>query len=276
MNKKSLPRSWIQILELGSPDELVQSSARYAAANSNLRCQPRILVDVTSLENLMVESNQQCNISEFVKKLFTMSDKSIQVDLVQVNEGQLLRACRFAEKTFELPDQSLGSPKPIHIQPGDILLMLDDLLETPFQSSMIYDKVRQKGGKIITILHSFSASLLDTPAIESDFFICCSSKPAEEVFALIKNIQVFLQRPLDILFPCPEQDVLQNNKNTIHNNFQVELSEGYGLMRMVKVYAPAWDDGIGWIQALLEGRFIYIQHPNLNNEEICPTERKRN
>ena len=251
------------ILELGSPDDLLRSSARYAAENFSLRCQPRILIDVTCLEGLKVLNSKQQVVAEFIKELFSSSNKSIHIELVQVRDGRLLRACRFVEMVFELPGQSLGTTMPILVQPGDILLMIDSLLTKSVPSSEIYGRIRQMGGKVVTRINEYPASLLETAALESDMFICGSQEYAEDTFISFKQYPEILQRPLDILFPCPEKITQDNCKGTTKDLFQIEAGERSGLVRMVKVLAPAWNDAIGWMQVLLEGGLIFAQPPEL-------------
>ena len=245
------------IMELGSPAALRQSSAIYAAANLTLRCQPRILVDVSSLEGvdgLTVQADESEEITELVKGLFSSSSRSIQVELVYENDGRLWRAGRFAEKIFELPRQSLGSAIPI--QPGDILLMSSHLLSITDPPSKICEQVRHKSGKVITMVDEASGNLLELPAHESDMFLCASQKSAKDVFAYLKAHPMPLKHPLDILFPYPDVTITKNGVDPIHPKFRIEAGKCSGLVSMVKIHTPGWIEG-SCMQALIESGFIF-------------------
>ena len=243
------------ILELGAPATLQQSSAIYAAANLALRCQPRILVDVSSLEGVTVQDDEHKEIIEFVKGLFSSSDRSIHVELVYEEDERLWRAGRFAEKIFELPGQSLGSDIPI--QPGDILLVSSHLLAKTVPSSGICEQIRQRGGKIITLAYEASENLLEMPALESDMFICGSQNCARDIFASLTAFPMTLKRPLDILFPSPDETTPRNDSTKVHAGFRMEAGERTGLARMVKILTPGKLEGCGWMQALIESGFVF-------------------
>jgi hypothetical protein len=252
------------IMELNSPAALRQSSAIYAAANLALRCQPRILVDVSSLEGfagLSVQDDVQKEITEIVKGLFLSSSRSIQIELVYENDGRLWRAARFAEKIFELPQQSLGAAIPI--QPGDILLMSSHLLSKTNQPSKICEQIRQRAGTVITMVHEASGNLLELPALDSDMFLCSSQKCAKDVFAFLKAHSMPLKRPLDILFPYPDETTTKDDVDTIHTKFRIEAGKRSGLVSMVKIHTPGRMEGCSWMQALIESGFVFTHGSEL-------------
>ena len=247
------------ILKLGTPEALLLSSARYAAANLALRGQARILVDMTGLETGLVQEDEQQKLSEIVKGLFASGNKALQVELIHEFEGSWLRACRLAEKIFELPNQSLGAEKPVIVHPGDILLLSNYPAWKSASVPGINEQIRQMGGKIISLVDGASAWLPGPASLESDLFLSSSQKCAEDVFAGLKILTKPAQRPLDILFPCfdkPGQEIVSDG---LPDGYQMQAGEQFGRIRMVKIQNRAWNESTGLTQALIESGFIFMQ-----------------
>lgn len=212
------------IAQLKSSPALMQSSSCYAAANLTLRCQPRILMEITSLEVINVRDDKRQAVSEIIKELFSTDDKSIHMELVHLSDGRLLRACKSAEDLFELPRNSLGPDTPIFIQPGDILLMFDSLLSTSIQSLEIIENIRKRGGKVITLVYSISETLLTTLAMGSDMILCRSREIAENINTFIEEHQLKLQHPPGVFYLHSEANT--RAKKGIETNMAVMKDTG--------------------------------------------------
>jgi hypothetical protein len=245
------------ILELGSPEALLLSSARYAAANLEMRCQPRILMDVSGLEDGLVHLDEQQKLTDITKRLFACNNKSLQVELVHQTGGIWLRACRLAEMIFELPNQSLGAEQPVLVHPGDALLLRYYPGSKTASAPGIYEQIRQKGGRIISVVDGASAWLPGTASLESDLLLCSSQKCAEDIFAGLNIPNRPAQRPLDILFPCfdePGQEIVPYG---LPDAYKMQTGGQSGKIRMIKIQSCAGNESIGWMQALIENGFIF-------------------
>ena len=194
------------LMRLGSPLALVQSSAKYAASHLSLRCQPRILVDTTGLQNIDFREVNAQAASRLIEEFFATNDKAIHIELVYSVEGQWLRAGRLAEKIFDLPKFILGSESPIIVQPGDVLLLIDSSINEPIFTPEIFDIFRQRGGRIVALGGQILQGSVSSRALECDIIICSSPDAAEEVKASICAKQAQLRRSLDIVFPNSVDD----------------------------------------------------------------------
>ena len=188
------------IYDLGSPEDLILTSASLAAKNLNLRCQPRILVDVTNLDTKELSSKQK-EATKIIKELLVIKDPSIRVEPVHFRENTFVRANRIVEKFTKLPTKSLGAEKSILIQPGDSLLMFSCLVPTTEQTSVFFESVRQKGGKIITIVQNTSIDTLETPIRKSDMFLCFSHKEGKEFYNLLEELDSNQIQSSNIFYP---------------------------------------------------------------------------
>lgn len=187
------------IYELGSSDALLQTSAKLAAKNLTLRSQPRILVDVTGLDLEELSSGKKETVNH-IKKLLSIKDPSIRIELVYVRENKLFRACRTVEKILNLSAHSLGPEKSILIRPGDVLVMFSSLVSTYRFNPVFYESIRQKGGKVVTVMQSASTTLSQTPIVESDKFLCISVESAEELRRVIENQETKYANSSDIFY----------------------------------------------------------------------------
>lgn len=202
--------------ELNYPDNLIKSQAGYAAENLTLRCQPRILVDVSYIATVDFRSGIQRVVRSLVREFFLTDDPSLQLETVRLFEGQLLRASRFAENLFGLRDRSLGQEIPIAIRPGDTLLMLDSSWFIYDQFIPTFERIRQKGGKILTTVYDllpirypekFDQTMtnglnkwLRSAISQSDTLVCISRSTADDVAAYIAENKIELARRLDITY----------------------------------------------------------------------------
>ena len=203
------------IFEMGSPASLVQSSASYAARNKTLRCQPRILIDVTDFEDDYLESSDKGKASKIIKGWLAQNDPAVKLELVFFRDDQLMRASRNTEELCDLPEHSLGVERTINIQPGDMLVMFSSHLLSTYPSPKIYEMIRQKGGKVITVLQDTLGKLLDTPAVESDMFLCVTRAIAEESSPIIDSNELNNSRSMDLYFFHPEANDPQNWEKSI-------------------------------------------------------------
>ncbi len=194
------------ILDLGSPPALMKSSARYAAAHLSLRCQPRLLLDVTGFQNAELQGGDAHAPIRLIKALFSTSDKAIHIELVYGNEGRWLRAGRMAERIFDLPNFSLGSDSPVTVQPGDVLFLMDASLTAAFPSAEMCENIRQRGGMIVSLADRLSKGPLPPRSLECDMFICTSRNIAEEVKDTIIENRAELRGALDVICPNSEVD----------------------------------------------------------------------
>ncbi len=153
----------------------LQPAARCAALNTELRCQPRILVDITGIQG-------EPEIERLVRNIFATNDRSIHFDIVEIIENKLVRANWAVKRFFNLPEQTnISIEEKKDILPGDILFLTPTFKVNSGQLLKIINDVKVKGGKIISM---YDASLLDEiPDIlyESDVIICNSLKEANRV-----------------------------------------------------------------------------------------------
>ena len=243
------------IMQVNSPLHLLRSSSKYAAANLTLRCQPRILVELSGFEGANVRGDEKEAVSEIIKALNAINDKSIHIELVHSGEGQFLRAGRLAETIFELQGQSLGPDKPIIIQPGDILLMIDCLLSTANLSLEIFENIRQRGGKVITLANNFSETLLTTQAMESDMILCGSRETAENMYRAIQKYPIKFQHTIDIFYLSSDANIgVQKENNAIKH------------IKLAGLDQAIWEEIAAWMLNPLEGSRILNRFSNDRTE----------
>ena len=254
------------INDLGSPTTLLESSAKYAAAHLSLRCQPRILVDVTSLQSadLLQETDAQMAV-QLIKQLFLTGDIAIYIELVYAHGEQWFRAGQFAEEIFGLPESSLSPDTPITILPGDVLLMIDASSAAPVPPGEIFDQIRQRGGRVMALGDQFSDGVLTPKALESDIFICSSQGIAKSVGAAVANRSIQLRRQLLIIYPG-------NNKGESEKAVNDPSNEQTGKHRDAGV--RVWADLIGdrdqidWILNMMVGEQSLDTIPHLVVEPL--------
>jgi len=192
------------IARAGYPATLVQSSSRLAAAHMALRCQPRLLVDVSGLDSAELAQADRTAAHAAIRELFAVADRAVHLELVHAPQGSLVRASRTVETVLRKPKFSLGMEVAITIQPGDVLLVLDSLLPTTALPVATFQDTREVGGKIVTIAMARPERLSLPPALESDFLICGSRRAAEQVYAGTWDPNPAPGHPRDILFPADD------------------------------------------------------------------------
>jgi FkbM family methyltransferase len=238
------------ILGLGSPLSLQQSSAKFSAAHLTLRCQPRIFLDVTSLQNDELREEDVQTATQLITELFSITDKAIHIELVYVVGGCWLRAGRIVERIFDLPKFSLGGDLPIIIQPGDVLLLIDASLTATIQPPEILENIRQKGGRITALGDRFIEGLLTLSALECDIFICSSRKIAEKLKAAVIGKHIHLRRSLDIFFPKSDVQFIGCDENIDRGDAKVGRTGTTGYIVASTFKTP---ESVSWIMNLILG-----------------------
>jgi glycosyltransferase involved in cell wall biosynthesis len=174
--------------DLDAAKDMLFKAAKYASANSELRCQPRILVDATGFQDLEAVKLYQPDFLEMIEGLFSTNNRSIHIELVQTKGEQILRASRLVETIFKLPEKSLQSNTPITILPGDVLLVHEYNWSAYDPGSEIIEKIKQKGGKVIAAINRLPENELPAQLFDSDAFICRSLEVAQYVATCCKGL----------------------------------------------------------------------------------------
>jgi len=243
------------ILELGSPDALLQSSAKYAAANLALRCQPRILLDTTGFaDSKLMQTGKEAGF-QFIRDLFATSDQSVHIEVVHVQDGHLFRASRTAENIFDLPKLSLGSDPPVNIQPGDVLLLLDYLLPFSAQTPEIIEYIRRNGGRIVTMVEGWAETLLATPAVQSDVFLCSSHHVAEDVNACFEKAEAKREQTPILLYLRHDGENQPNHESVAHNSTLEKASKRIDMGGQAD--RPKLAEIATWMLDMMQGRRSY-------------------
>lgn len=204
------------LVSLNAGDELVRSVASYAAANLGLRCQPRLLIDVSDIAQTDWRGGIQRVVKSIVREIMRCDNSAWQIELVHIQQGKLVNAYRFAETLFDLPAQSLGNETTILIQPCDSLFMLDSSWSLYHEFIPYFNLVRQAGGKIITNIYDLIPILfpetchrvvldvfdvwLNTAISHSDVLVCISRSVADDLIEYIETRKIDFPRPLDIAY----------------------------------------------------------------------------
>lgn len=178
-------------------------AAQLAAKHWNNRTQPRLLIDVTNISYVDLRTGIQRVVKNLITGLYGILPPSHHVELVRINEGKLYRSGRFAEKLFELPENSLGGDAPVDIQPGDTLFMLDTSWNLFDQFVPVFETVRKAGGKIFTMLYDlipvnhphtctpptveYFKTWINKALLESDEIICISNAVAIEAAEYVQK-----------------------------------------------------------------------------------------
>ena len=131
-------------------------------------------------------------------------------------DGKLFRAFRFAEKLFNLPEGSLGDEVLITILPGDNIFMLDASWIQYDQFFPYFEKIRQHGGKIITMVYDLIPvrfpetchqvvldvfeKWLNAAIYQSDELIGISKTVIDDVVQYIGERKISLTRTLDLAY----------------------------------------------------------------------------
>jgi hypothetical protein len=150
-------------------------SARYAAQNADLRCQPRLLVDVTGWQD-------QPEICQMVQGLVSTGNRSIHIELVEMERGQITRCSGAIEKVFSLPEPGIKTTgRSDSVLPGDILIITPYSREDTTGNELIMKEIKEKGGKVFALFDR--APLGDVPSriFTSDAWICLSFEVAEKL-----------------------------------------------------------------------------------------------
>lgn len=239
-----------------SSDNL-KSAAAYAAANMNLRYETRILIDVTNISFIDLKTGIQRAVKNIIRELISISNLSVHIELVRIENDKLVRSLRFSERLFNLPLDSLGVETPLDIQPGDYLYMLDTSWNLFSQYIPIFDTVRKNGGRIFTQVYDLipirfpETTDVNTPAVfrewirtaiqESDVLICNSKSVADEVKVYIEEEKICLQHSLDLSFVHHGSDIplVNQQEELIRNQVQKMIgNKGGPLFLMVGTIEP--------------------------------------
>ena len=151
---------WDNLADSEVKKERIVSEADHAALNMALRNQPRILIDVTNTDIHDLKTGIQRVVKEFSKELISLDSKAVHVELVRLESGKLWRATHFAEKLFGLPSLSMEDNTPIIPQLGDHLFMLDTSWNLYTKFLPVFEKVRENGGRIHTMIYDLIPVLL--------------------------------------------------------------------------------------------------------------------
>jgi glycosyltransferase involved in cell wall biosynthesis len=204
------------LFQYRAPPQIVSANAQYAAANVRLRNQPRLLIDVTIIAGSDGRSGIQRVVKGYIRAFMDMQDPSFHVELVRLVNGDLVRACRFAEVVFGIGAGNLGHETPVDIRPGDILFMLDSSWDPYEQFLPHFKRVRQMGGKIATIIHDLIplrfpgtceartpgvfANWLQLAVQESDDLVCVSRTVADDLQECIRTHRIRVPRNVHLLY----------------------------------------------------------------------------
>ena len=190
-------RALARALHIARPDDaMLDTITSCAATNANIRRQPRLLVDVTHLAVTNARSGIQRVVRNIARELGSAATLDRPFELVRLADGKLLRASAVAASIFGL--DAAGIPEQeISIQPGDTLLMIDSSWDRYPDFLVIFQAVRQMGGKIVTVVYDLIPILNPTlcvpelriifqnwfrlAAAESDLLLCISGAVADEV-----------------------------------------------------------------------------------------------
>lgn len=222
-------------------DLILKTAAKHAAANSSLRCHPRILLDVTDIAGEDWGGGIQRVVRSLVRELLTTTDQSVHIELIRADKGQISYAYRFAEMLLDLPQQSLGIEEIIDIWPGDILFMLDATWINYEQFLPVFEKVRKRGGKIMTMVYDLipirfpdSCAQVVKDAFEpwlrsaikqSDHLVCISQSVADDLVEYVSEKDIRINRTLDVSFIHLGANIRNDSKN---NNIRAEVHEVSG------------------------------------------------
>jgi len=224
-----------------STQDLILSSAKYAAKNLGLRNQPRILIDVTNISNVDLRTGIQRVVKNLIKGIFSNIDFSTHLELCRLIDKKLSRSARFTETLFELPPGSLGEEVILSIQPGDILFMLDTSWNNFDQFLPIFDQVRKMGGKLLTMIHDmiplqypelcteetviYFKKWIRSAVSESDGIVCVSQTVADNILNYIKVNHNPLSHQIDLSYVHNGADIpVITKESTIRTQIQ-EISK---------------------------------------------------
>lgn len=191
------------VSEIGAADDMLGPLVKLAAKNKLLRCQPRILIDVTDLNNADTDSDEFDMAKSIITEFLQTEDLSLQVELVVLKDDQLFRFGRITERLCGLLPESLESEKQINLRPGDTLVMLSKALPTPNDATMIFNIIRQRGGKIVSVIEKDLTKFVDIRDIQSDIFLCASSQSANILDEIVKSGRA--ERDVKIFIPKDEK-----------------------------------------------------------------------
>lgn len=190
--------------------------ASYAADNQKLRCQPRILIDVTNIAFSDLQTGIQRVVNNIISELFVISDPSIHIELVKIVNGKMVRAMKFAKKLFQLPGDDMDVETYVEVLPGDIIYMLDTSWNLFDQYIPVFDSIRKNGGQIFTEIYdlipirypetasadtlAFFEKWVKTAIDQSDVIICISKSVADDLVSYIEEEEIKVNHPLDISY----------------------------------------------------------------------------
>ena len=184
-----------------------------ASSNADLAALPRLLLDVTQLAKVDAMTGIQRVVKNIARGLCAPGVLDQPLELVQLVDGQLVRAAGAIANIFDLPAEYVPR-QPIAIHPGDTLLMIDSSWEQYSQFADVFDIVRQRGGKIVTVVydliplqspHFFDPGLVGVferwfamAVAQSDQLMCISRTVASEVHDMLSRAPYVAQRQPDI------------------------------------------------------------------------------
>ncbi len=198
------------------PEDGIKATANFAALNLNLRCQPRILIDVSNISYVDLRTGIQRVVKSIIRELFSNSEPSIFIELVKIIDGNLFRSLRFSERLFNLPTDSLGQETPIEILPGDILFMLDTSWNLYDQFLPLFQQIRMQGGKIMSMVYDlipvrypefcvenvlkYFKEWLYRVVTENDLVVCISRAVKEDLGLYIQEERIPIDHKLEITY----------------------------------------------------------------------------
>jgi len=221
--------------------DIVKLTASLAASNYTLRCQPRLLIDVSNISNWDAGTGIQRVVRNVIRELVAITEPSFRIDLVKVQDGRLINSYRYAEKLFGLTAESFGFETPVEIRNGDLLFMLDSSWHLYDLFLPIFNQIRSHGGRIFTMIYDLIPILhpetcdkpvldtfnhwVDTAIAQSDGLICISKAVADDVSRYIDRKKGLLNHPLNLDFVHLGSDIVPAAAGSVVRDFVENLVE---------------------------------------------------
>ncbi|MGZ5135101.1 MAG: glycosyltransferase family 4 protein, partial [Flavitalea sp.] len=216
-DERQLFSSLIESLsQIESSADWLLASAHCAAANLQLRNNPRLIIDVSFINSVDLRSGIQRVVKNIISEFILSHQSWMPIELIYIQDETMFSACRFAERLFQLKDGCLGNERIVQVKPGDVLFMLDSSLGYFNHFPVIFDQVRWQGGRVLSMVYDLIPALypettdennrnvfipwLNTILRESDHIICISKSVAEDIINYIRQSGINPNRVLTLSY----------------------------------------------------------------------------
>lgn len=245
------------VLTATEPDSsILQNIAISTSANAELCAVPRLLIDVTRINENDPRTGIERVIKNIIRELALSDSKNLHIELVYLQTGRLWRANGLAESIFELPKHSLNINTEISPRNGDILLMLDTSWVQFPDFYPIFSRIKRAGGKITTVVYDLIplhypdtchqvvldifSQWLNQAVHQSDQIICISKTVADDVSAYLDSIALSEQcRPkVDYFHLGADLPKIESESNVRSDTRQFLKSDSNPLYLMVGTIEP--------------------------------------